>query len=843
MVSGFKKETAALLRQGAFFVRRNDEASAAACNKKVIVMSPDDPQALHRLGDLENRQGNTARAIELLQLAIQRDPAQAEAYVCLGTILESAGQSQKAMHCYRKALLVSPGMPSALFYAGRLLFHAGRFRDAIECLEKAKEAGSLDSGLLLSLGRAYLAEGFMENAAETFERLLHTEPRSSQAYFYRGVIHQTGDNPESALACYRKALSIDAAFAEAHLNMGLIYARLGDPASARKSYTRALDVNPEMPEALNNVGNLLMEAGTPKEALHWYQRAHASQPEALNIYLNLANCYRKSMLFQDAIECYEDIIEKDPAAADAYLGLGSVYKEVRKADQAIACFQKVLRLNPHAAAAYEKLAIVYNDLGASRQARAYLDRKINIQPDFADEVKKAMMMPVVYDSVDEIDECRKTFVDELEQLIGQAKRIHDPHRQIGATNFILALHGKNERPIRETLARFYRSICPDLEWTSPWLPAHRSGKRVRIGMLSKFFNNTTIGSLYHGLIENLPKSKFRLSLFRLPGKEDELSRRMAEAADEVVTLPPDFRKAREMVGRKQLDVLFYPEIGMDALTYFIAFSRLAPVQCKRGFQITTGIPAIDYFISSDAAEPMNAQRFYSERLVRLKGTGYYYHRPPKPALRPIRTAFGLPEKQKLYLCPQSLFKLHPDFDVFLEAVLRKDPDGCIVLLEGQYKQWKKQLLKRLSRTIGEELVRRIHFVPRMPRKQFLQLYLLADAVIDTIHFSGGHTSLECFAWGIPVVTLPTEMLPGRLTYGFYRQMEIMDCVAEDVGGYAQIACRLANDSAWYDRIHQKIARRSNVLFENRNDVEELAAFLLKAVDIAYNSKCKPAIGN
>ena len=843
MVSGFEKKTAALLRQGASFERRNDDASAVACYEEAIILSPEDPRALHRLGNLENRQGNTVRAIELLQLAIQRDPARAEAYVCLGTILDSAGHSQKAMHCYRKALSISPDLPSALTNAGRLLLHAGRFRDAIEWLEKAKEAGGFDSGLLLSLGRAYLAEGLMENAAEAFEHLLHIEPRSSQAHFYRGVIHQTGDNPEAALACYRQALSIDAAFAEAHLNMGLIYARLGDPTSARKSYTRALDVNPDMPEALNNVGNLLMETGTPKEALDWYQRAHANQPGALNIYLNLANCYRQCMLFQDAIGCYERILEQDPDAADAYLGLGSVYKELRKADRAIACFQKVLTLNPRAAAAYEKLAIVYNDLGESRQARACLDRKIHIQPDFADEVKRAMIMPVIYDSVDEIDVCRKTFVDELEQLLGQAKRIHDPHRQIGATNFILALHGKNERPIRETLASFYRSICPDLEWTSPWLPAHRSGKRVRIGMLSKFFNNTTIGSLYHGLIENLPKSKFRLSLLRLPGKEDELSRRMAEAADEVVTLPPDFRKAREIVARKQLDVLFYPEIGMDALTYFIAFSRLAPVQCKRGFQITTGIPAVDYFISSDAAEPMNAQRFYSERLVRLKGTGYYYHRPPKPARRFGRTALGLPEKQTLYLCPQSLFKLHPDFDPLLEAVLRKDPNGCIVLLEGHYEQWKKQLLKRLSRTIGEGLVRRVRFVPRMPREQFLQLYLLADAVIDTIHFSGGHTSLECFAWSIPVVTLPTEMLPGRLTYGFYRQMEIMDCVAEDVAGYAEIACRLANDTAWRDHIRQKIARRSKVLFENRSDVEELAAFLLKAVDIAYDSKCKPAIGN
>ncbi len=41
-----------------------------------------------------------------------------------------------------------------------------------------------------------------------------------------------------------------------------------------------------------------------------------------------------------------------------------------------------------------------------------------------------------------------------------------------------------------------------------------------------------------------------------------------------------------------LDILFYPDLGMTPLTYFLAFARLAPVQCVSwGHPVTTGIPA------------------------------------------------------------------------------------------------------------------------------------------------------------------------------------------------------------------------------------------------------------
>lgn len=44
--------------------------------------------------------------------------------------------------------------------------------------------------------------------------------------------------------------------------------------------------------------------------------------------------------------------------------------------------------------------------------------------------------------------------------------------------------------------------------------------------------------------------------------------------------PRELDKARRAVAREELDVLVYPDIGMDPLTYLMAFARLAPVQVR-----------------------------------------------------------------------------------------------------------------------------------------------------------------------------------------------------------------------------------------------------------------------
>jgi len=246
-----------------------------------------------------------------------------------------------------------------------------------------------------------------------------------------------------------------------------------------------------------------------------------------------------------------------------------------------------------------------------------------------------------------------------------------------------------------------------------------------------------------------------------------------------------------------------------------------------------GIPNVDYFISSELTEPTNAEGNYTEKLVKLKTLGYYLHKIEIPQKHFTLEQFGIPKNKSVYACLQSLFKLHPDFDVFIAKLFERDPDALLLMLDGQNKEWNQIVIRRIERLYAEA-DKKIIFLPRQPRDKFLAYFLLPDAVLDTIYFSGGHTSLECFALGVPVVTLPSSQMAGRLTYGYYKRMGIMDCVANDSDEYVDIAFRLAHDRTWKENISIKIKEKSDIFFNNLEDVKEMEQFFEWAVKSAYH---------
>lgn len=72
----------------------------------------------------------------------------------------------------------------------------------------------------------------------------------------------------------------------------------------------------------------------------------------------------------------------------------------------------------------------------------------------------------------------------------------------------------------------------------------------------------------------------------------------------------------------QLDVLLYPEVGIDPVCAQLAALRLAPVQAMAwGHPQTSGLPTIDVFLSNELMEPPDGAGHYTEQLLPLPGIG------------------------------------------------------------------------------------------------------------------------------------------------------------------------------------------------------------------------------
>ena len=361
-------------------------------------------------------------------------------------------------------------------------------------------------------------------------------------------------------------------------------------------------------------------------------------------------------------------------------------------------------------------------------------------------------------------------------------------------------------------------------------PVRPKGSKIRVGFLSAYFRDHTIGRLNLGRIQELSRSEFEVTVISLNRSTDAMTEAFRTAADRYLVLPRHVQIAREKITELELDILIFADIGMDALTQSLCYSRMAPIQAATwGHPDTSGSPAIDYYLSSALAEPDGAAAHYTERLELLPGMGVYYHRPKLSGLRREKESFGLRSDRHTYLCPQTSFKFHPDFDASLRAILELDPEGELVVMEGRVAAWTEALQRRWASVLPEGL-RRVKFIKSMPQSEFLHLLAAADVILDPYPFCGGNTSYEAFAVGTPVVTHPGRFLRGRLTYGMYRQMGLGSMIAASAAEYAQKAVELGCDAAKNQQVRRELREAAGALFENRDEVRDLERALRRWVE-------------
>ena len=167
--------------------------------------------------------------------------------------------------------------------------------------------------------------------------------------------------------------------------------------------------------------------------------------------------------------------------------------------------------------------------------------------------------------------------------------------------------------------------------------------------------------------------------------------------------------------------------------------------------------------------------------------------------------------------------MHPEIDVLFSGILEKDPAAIIVMVEGAVCAWTSQVLDRMGKVLGDN-IGRIKVVPRMPPEDFIALQSVADVILDTPHFSGGNTTFEAIALGKAIVTLDGAFMRGRVSAGMYRQMELMECVANDLDGYIKVAVKLGADPDFRASIEKSIEEKRGLLFDDPEVVPEFEKF-------------------
>jgi len=628
-------------------------------------------------------------------------------------------------------------------------------------------------------------------------------------------LHQSGRLAEAEIR-YRQLLAQQPKHPDAMHYLGLLAYQNKQYGDAVRLIGDSIGVKADNPAAHSNLGNALAMLGQHVEAEAAFQSALALDPRFADAWFNLANVQREQRRFADADAAYRRVIALQPQHIGAFNNLANLLLALGR--------------NGEAAEAFHYLGNALQNVGRTADAASAYQQALAILPNPGVEVKLAFLTPVIPMSVGEIDRTRERLFAGIAALTAKDVRLADPLRYASSAIFYTGYHGRNDRELRKRFADFYLCASPHLAWRAPHCENYAGpGEKIRIGFISKHFHSEhPMTKLYGGIVEHLDRRQFEVTVFRF----DPPSLPQFGAGTRVTVLGEDLVAARQAIAQARLDVLFYTDIGMEPTTYFLAFSRLAPVQCVTfGHPVTTGIANVDYFLSAQDMETGDAQDHYTETLIRLSMVPTFFKPPLPAAAPPTRMDLGLPADARLYFCAQNLIKFHPEFDAVLARILQRDPKGLLVLINNKTMELTQILMERFRLSMPDSTTR-IVFLPFLKLDALLGFLQSVDAILDTPIFGGGTTSLEMFAVDAPILTWPGPFARSRITHALYRQMQVDGLAAETATHYVELALRLAGDPAWRRRLQDELRQKKHVLYENIALVRELERFFNAAVAAA-----------
>ncbi|MGD1910496.1 MAG: tetratricopeptide repeat protein [Rivularia sp. (in: cyanobacteria)] len=701
--------------------------------------------------------------------------------------------------------------------------------------------------------------GELDEAKFLYKNLLKIQPnfidvRDSWSNEYYAIVftnlgtlsEQEGDL-EAAIAYYKKALELKPDYGEVYYNLGNVFLRQSKLEIAIESYQQALKIKPEYPQAHNNLGNIFQLQGKLESAIESYQEALKSQPKNYQIYYNLGNVFLLQGKLETAKEFYQKSLKIQPAYAEAYEKLAHIFRRQNNLEAAIESYQEALKIQPESTVAYVNLGNILCDGGDLEAAIEKYKQALKINPSFAPAKFGILIsqIPIIYSNVAEINLTRSNYQQHLNELAENYRKenpdkLKEAVNGVGVTQpFYLAYQGLNDRELQRTYGEMLVQIMSNCypQWSKALAsPDLKPNEKIRIGFVSKYFYNHSNWKIpIKGWIENLNRSEFELFAYHTDSVGDRNTIRAAKEFDKFIQGPLHLEKWCELIQKDKLHILIFPEFGMDSMTLKLGCLRLAPIQMTSwGHPQTSGLPTIDYYLSSDLMEPENAQENYTEKLVRLPNLSIFYSPLAVEIEATSKKEIGISDDEIMFWCCQSLYKYLPQHDDVFPRIAKELTNAKFVFIQYHQGEYVTEVFRRRLRSAFEEFGLNYQdyclFLPRMNGKKFAGTAAIADVFLDSIDWSGCNSTLESIAHNVPAITFPGELMRGRHSLAILTMMGIEETIASSKQEYVQIAIRLGRDFEYRQHISQLVAGNKHKLYGDLKTVKTLENFFFEVVN-------------
>ena len=527
---------------------------------------------------------------------------------------------------------------------------------------------------------------------------------------------------------------------------------------------------------------------------------------------------------------FEKLISVYPENLSILRNLINCYMQLGQFEKAETYIKKLIIIKPDEPYVYQTLASVLKDQDKLEEAELVINQGLkNKLMNEKWEIQKNFFFPKIPFNRNEIKKYRQKIKEEIEKILNinfQTKLDYDKDQIIVPPHVDLSYSDHDNLELNKKNVLAFKKLFRVLN--DEYLSKRKIQGKIRIGVISEFFTDHTIGKLYKDIIFSLDKNKFETFIFHsqktYPGEIfNEFKKKEEEGILKNELLPIKLFEKINVIKNFEFDIIFYPDIGLSIEFYYLALMRLARYQITTfGHPETTGSKSIDYYLISKNCVNKNTQKHYSEKLLLMNYLPMVY---PKPIVKKKLSKNDL-QRKNIYSCPQTLFKIHPDFDQIIFDIIKMDKKAIIYLIKDRNKLWYKKLINRLSNNNKYDPTR-IIFLDPLNYEDYLLHIGKASVLLDPIYYGAGNSFFESMLFGTPTITFPTDHIKSRLVLGAYKQMEIADPpIAKDIKNYVDLAVHYANrdDIGKLKKIYREAAEKK--LFNTKEAGEEFNRILL-----------------
>ncbi|MES2040339.1 MAG: tetratricopeptide repeat protein [Pseudomonadota bacterium] len=692
-------------------------SDAVGYYQQALQAKPDDADLNNKLGDVFYDQQDYAKAETQYRLALKAKTDFPEAELNLGLTLDALGQFAAALPCYQRVIQQQPANHLAYFNLAVTLTSLGQVEEARISYEKVLELKPGFSHAHFNLAALLQRHDLLDEAEEHYLRTIEANPQHFAAHCNLGVIYEAKRQFTQAKEQYLQALRIHPQHAETHHNLGLVACHLLQTDLAITHFLQALNLRPGFAEAMISLGDAYKTQNRLSEAEASYRQAIAMQPQLPGAYCNLGIILHERKQYLEAIAIYQQGIANDAHSVLLYNNLGNTYSMVNRLADAEACYDKALQIGSDVTETYTNLAGLFAGQGKLEEAENSYRQAVKLDPGYAQAYSNLLFM-LNYDPDRSAEEIFAAYQD-------YEKRYANRYR----SEYLPFDNDKNRQ------------------------------RRLKIGYVSPDFSRHPVQYFLEPLMCHHDKTLFEVYAYAQLSVGDGVTERYKSYADHwIETGGLTDAALAERIRKDGIDILV-DLAGHTANNRLSVFARRpAPVQVSwLGYGYTTGLTAIDYFLTDDVSAPTGSDALFAEQPWRIQTPSYAYRSAPgmgEVSLLPALTNGHV----RIGTLTRSIRINHRTIRVWSE-ILKRLKNAVLVVDSANYQDvnLRQSLLDKFaSQGIDES---RLDIGFHSPPWDTLRAL---DIGLDCFPHNSGTTLFETLYMGVPFVTLAGRPSLGRL---------------------------------------------------------------------------------